>query len=466
MNRLYLHIGSIVFFTFLWISGIYFWTAFGLAFTVYIFLHLLDGMGKKIPIIELITALASLQWILGPFIEYQKEFHHYRYRMYVDEETYMSFIVPAILAFWVGCNIFKSRVELNSLRESVGKLLEEHPGFPYVLIITGMIAPYLSPIFPPSLGFVFFLVSNIKYIGVIYLIHSKHKYRWLIFFSILLLTAVSAIAAGMFHDLLLWSMLLFTFLAKEWKLKFSQKLLFAVAGILLAVTIQSVKSQYRMHTWGKNYQGNKTGLFLSIAFQEWARGDIFMPKSEVDMNVRLNQGWIISAVMYNVPDNITFVKGETIKEGIIASLVPRMLAPNKKIAGGRENFRRFTGLPISDGTSMGISIAGEGYANYGWIGGIVFMFFWGFFISGFWRLLEKWSEFFPTLLLWSPILFLQVVKAETEFAVVLNHLIKSSIVVFGLIWAVRLIWGESLQRRYLNDEEKEPDLIENTSRQT
>ena len=39
------------------------------------------------------------------------------------------------------------------------------------------------------------------------------------------------------------------------------------------------------------------------------------------------------------------------------------------MAGGRENFRKFTGLNISDGTSMGISIAGEGYANFGWAGG-------------------------------------------------------------------------------------------------
>jgi hypothetical protein len=424
------------------IAGHYFWTSVGMAFTIYIFITLIDKMGKKIPIIELIAALASLQWILGPFIEYNKEFHHYRYRMYVDEPRYMAFVVPAILVFWIGSNLLKSRTDLDSVKKHVESLLERHPVFPYVLIIVGIIIPYFSFLLPASLGFLFFLISNIKYIGVIYLIHSSHRYRWPIFFGILLLTAGSAIAAGMFHDFLLWSMLFFTFLAKEWRLLFTQKILFTLLGILLAITIQSIKAQYRAFAWSSNFEGNKISLFLSIAVNEWISGEVFMPKDESDMNARLNQGWIISSIMYNVPASVPFAEGRTIKEGIIASLVPRFLNPNKKIAGGRENFRTFTGLTISDRTSMGISIAGEGYANYGWTGGIFFMFFWGLFISLFWRLLENWSKYFPTLLIWSPILFLQVIKAETEFSVVINHLMKASIVVFALVWFVKWIWDE------------------------
>jgi len=38
-------------------------------------------------------------------------------------------------------------------------------------------------------------------------------------------------------------------------------------------------------------------------------------------------------------------------------------------------------------------------------------------------------------------LFLQVVKAETEFGVVLNHLIKSTVVVIGLVMVIKWIWG-------------------------
>lgn len=426
----------------LWMSGMLFITALGLGFTLYVFMKLLMEMGNSIPIIELMASLAALQWILGPVLEYSREFEHYRYRMYVDELTYMSFVVPAVVAFWVGANIFPVRSTLDNLKQSIASLLDRYPVFPYALVGLGIALPLLSNLFPPSLRFVFFLLSNIKYVGAIYLIHSTHRFKWHIFIGVMMLLVSASLASGMFHDLLLWSMLLFTFLAKELKLNFFAKLTFAVIGILFAMTLQSVKTEYRAVTWGQNYQGNRVQLFLSIVGEQWSTGAIFTPDSELNMNVRLNQGWIISAIMYNVPQQVPFANGETIKEGIEASLLPRFIAPNKPIAGGRENFRRFTGLNISDGTSMGISIAGEGYANFGWSGGIFFMFVWGLFISWFWRFLERMSRFFPTLLVWSPILFLQVVKAETEFVVVLNHLIKATIVVFGMIWMIRSVWPD------------------------
>jgi len=437
-----------------WLSGKLFWTSFGLAFTGYIFLKLLDDLGRTIPIVELMTSLASLQWILGPVIEYGREEHHFKYYMYVGEREYMAFVVPAVLAFWIGAGLFKRRISLDDIKLRIDIILHNHPMFPYILIAAGIIAPFLSGFFPQSLKFVFFLVSNIKYVGVIYLIHSTHRFRWHIFIGVLILAVGASLASGMFHDLLLWSMLLFTFLAKELKLNLGWKISSVVIGILVVMTIQAVKTEYREYAWG-GYQGNRFGLFLRIAGKEWGSGDIFLPSKDENMNIRLNQGWIISAIMYNVPANVPFAQGETIKDALTASFLPRFIYPDKPIAGGRANFRKFTSLSINDNTSMGISIAGEGYANFGKLGGYIFMFFWGLFIGWFWRQLENLSRLFPTLLVWSPILFLQVVKAETELTVVLNHLIKSSIVVFGLIWGIKMIWGE----RWESEEEEGESVI-------
>lgn len=191
----------------------------------------------------------------------------------------------------------------------------------------------------------------------------------------------------------------------------------------------------------KDFSGSKTVLFLSLTLNEWITGGIFMPNDDIGVNVRLNQGWIISAIMQNVPDYEPYAEGETIYEAITSSLLPRVLAPWKKSAGGRENFRRFTGLPIADETSMGISMAGEGYGNYGKWGGILFMFIWGLFVGWFWHLLTWLSQYYPTLLLWTPILFLQVIKAETEFGVVLNYLIKSGFLLAGVVWFIRKQFG-------------------------
>jgi hypothetical protein len=443
MSSNYLNIlVSALFGMLLWMSGVLFITALGLGFTLYVFVKLLMEMGRTIPIVELMASLASLQWILGPFLEYGREIEHYRYRMYVDELTYMSFVVPAIVAFWVGANLFQTHTNLDDLKRSITRLLDKYPLFPYVLIVLGIVIPLLSGLLPSSLRFVFFLLSNMKYIGVIYLLHSTHRFRWHIFIGVSMFLVSASLATGFFHDLLLWSMLLFTFLAKELRLNFGMKVLAAVVGIVFAMTLQAVKGEYRAMTWGQSYQGSKVRLFFSIVGEQWATGAVFMPESDVSMNVRLNQGWIISSIMYNVPALEPFANGRTIKEGVVGSLVPRIFAPNKPIAGGRENFRKFTGLNISEGTSMGISIAGEGYANFGWAGGILFMFLWGLFINWFWRFLERMSRFFPTLLVWSPILFLQVIKAETEFGVVLNHLIKATVVVFGVVWIIRTFWPD------------------------
>ncbi|MBI9061932.1 MAG: hypothetical protein JEZ14_08070 [Marinilabiliaceae bacterium] len=423
------------------VTGTYFWSAIGLGLALFYFLRVIDGMGQRIPIVDLMTAMSALQWIVGPYIDYVNEAHHYKYHMYVDESTYMSFVVPAILAFRAGTLLFKDHSNLDDIGQRVSNLLDNYPKLPYVFIVGGLIIPSFSSFLPASLRFIFYLLANVKYIGVIYLLFSDKPNRWLIFWVTMGFTAVASIAAGMFHDLLLWAMLSFTFVAREMQLSFIKKLSVAIAGIFLAMTIQSVKAEYRNMVWKQGYTGNKTALFLGLATQQWSSGSIINPSGEEDMNVRLNQGWIISAVMNHVPQKEPFANGNTIWEGVESSLLPRFLAPNKKKAGGQENFRRYTGLSLGDNTSMGISIIGEGYANYGRSGGILFMFLWGLFIGWFWKKLWDVSNSFPTILIWSPILFLQVVKAETEFAVVLNHLTKASMLVFGLLWFIKRQWG-------------------------
>ena len=420
----------------LYATGSYIWTAIGLGATLFLFLRFLDVLGERIPVVELMALMCSLQWILGPVIEYNKESMHYRYQMYVDEPMYMGFVVPSILAFWFGARLFRQNDTLEELKARVKTLLAYVPNFPFYLIAIGTLAPLATPYFPTSLAFVFFLFSNVKYVGALYILQSEKKNRWLVFYGVMIFLAISSIGSGYFHNLLLWSVLISTFLVKEWKLSFGAKISFAIFAILLAISVQSIKQQYRQTAWS-GYDGNKTLLFLSLTLDEWLSGRIFMPSSEVDINVRLNQGWIISAVLKNVPAMEPYAEGETVEDAVVAALLPRFLAPNKKVAGGQANFRRFTGLPIADTTSMGISMAGEGYANFGRYGGILFMFGWGVFVGWFWRSMMRWSHFYPTLLIWSPILFLQVVKAETEFAVVLNFLLKASVLLFLALWFIK-----------------------------
>ncbi|WP_289055259.1 hypothetical protein [Carboxylicivirga marina] len=422
------------------VFGIQGWTSIGLAFTFFYILQVIRKMGHTIPIIDLMTALAALQWIVGPYIDYHNDVNHYKYFMYVPEEVYMPFVVPALIAFRLGTLFFKDYSDLENIGQRVNQLINKYPKLPYILVVAGLLIPYLNSFIPPALRFVFFLLSNIKYVGVIYLLFSGKPNRWPVFMGVMSVTALGSIASGMFHDLLLWAMLTFTFVARELKLTMGRKILVSILAVFMAMTIQSVKHEYRsiIHA---GYGGNKVALFTGLAMDNWSTGRIVNPTNEEEMNARLNQGWIISAVMKHMPHYEPYAGGSTIIEGLEAALLPRFLAPNKKKAGGRENFMKYTGLQLGDNTSMGISLAGEGYANYGAYGGVLFMFCWGLFIGWFWQKLFTFTAIYPTLMIWSPILFLQVIKAETEFVVVLNHLIKASVLVFGLLWGIRRQWG-------------------------
>jgi hypothetical protein len=416
------------------IFPVYIWSAIGLVAATLFLLDFTRKSGDTIPIPELMVLLAALQWVVGPYIDFHNEFEHYKYKMYVSEEQYMAFAVPVVLAFKAGLTFFHHDVKLTHLKESINNLLVNHPKFPYILVAIGIIAPFSSQLFPPGLAFVFFLLGQVKYIGALYFILSGHPNRWFVFSGLMILSALSSMASGMFHDLLLWLVLTMSFVFHELKSGFWSKLTILIIGAFFIITIQSVKQQYREIS--PSIPGNiaKTGLFIGLASNEWRSGKITNPSSDNEMNVRLNQGWIISKVMDHVPNYEPYAYGQTILDAIEAAFLPRIIAPNKKTAGGKENFKKYTGLPLGDNTSMGISLAGEGWANFGSKGGIVFLFAWGLFVGWFWKKLNRWSNFLPTLLVWSPILFLQTVKAETELVVVLNHLIKSSIIVFGLLY--------------------------------
>lgn len=211
------------------------------------------------------------------------------------------------------------------------------------------------------------------------------------------------------------------------------KLFTIVGGFLMLSVIQAVKSDYRLLLKG-GFDGNVVGLFFGTVNQKYDSGFFDEEEDAAGLNVRLNQGWIISAVMDHVPRNLEYADGETVKDAVVASLVPRFLNPNKKEAGGQENFTKYTGLALSDNTSMGLSIIGEFYANFGVLVGIFVMGFWGILLCLIWQRLILNTYKIPLLIFYLPLIYLQVVKAETELVVVLNHLLKSIITVAIFFW--------------------------------
>jgi hypothetical protein len=323
--------------------------------------------------------------------------------------------------------------------------LMKNPRAPLILVGIGFISPFIQGFAPAAIGFVFYLTSNLKYIGAaLWLFKPQSKNKWLAMGGILMITLLSSIQAGMFHDLLLWLALLFSFVVLQTNMSLWRRLVFILGGIFLVFIIQSVKGEFRERlAEGLMTNQTPTGVFQELIADRLENlSNLFNDEEYMAMtNVRLNQGWIISAIIDNVPNMEPYADGETIIEAFSASLLPRFLDPDKKIAGGRENFERFTGLPLGAGTSMGTSVIGEAYANFGPMGTWIFMFFWGLFLSLFFNRLVKYAQKQPLMYVFLPLIFLQVVKAETELYVVLNHFLKSLILVFGLLWVFKKYFG-------------------------
>lgn len=421
------------------------WSIIGLFAVCYVLLRFVKELGESIPILEFMLAIAGLQWIIGPIIEYNTSFEHYKYFMYVDESNYMGFIVPAYIAF-VLTVLKKKSIEL--FKSDKQKLLSQYfikSGF--LIFSIGIIAEILKNIAPLSLSFLFYILGNFKYVGTIILFYSgERKYFYFLLLAVLYLF-YSSLISGLFHDFILWGVFFFiTWTAKN-KPTLRTKLTLILTGILLAITIQTIKSSYRLILESGKEKGGFS-LFAKVVKDEIFEENQEIINSSSKLNIRLNQGWIISAILNHTPSNQPFAQGETIINAISASLLPRFLNPNKSKAGGRENFMKYTGLSLSQHTSMGMSIVGEAYVNFGRLGGIIFMGIWGVFLVWVWNFIRKICSMNMLYIFFIPLLFLQVVKAETELVVVLNHLVKSMLVVFLVF---RFLITDYQEERYLEN---------------
>lgn len=423
-----------------------FWIFFGSASVVWVFIRFVKNLGKTIPIIELMLLTAGLQWIVGPIIEYSFPSFHYKYFMYVDQDVYMGYVLPAYFVF--------SAILLLGLRDKRKYTIQledlsYYSRYGIFLFFTGLTYDLLSG-YLGFLGFLGYIISNLKYVGAIILFFSAERRLKRIFYAMIIFLFYRSLASALFHEFILWSVFFYIFWAYQYRPSVKIILSTFLLASLFLFTLQSVKATYRSQIWS-GYSGNKLELFLALFVESLVSSDMEPDSSddELSNNVRLNQGWIISAIMYQVPNEQDYFKGETIVTALRSSLVPRFLDPDKAIAGGKENFRRFTGLDLGDNTSMGISIIGEGYGNFGEIGGVIFMAVWAIFLLWIWKLTFRKAHQNILLVAFIPLIFLQVVKAETELVVVLNHLVKTLIFVLFFLYATKRIW--SLRIIYLDE---------------
>lgn len=412
----------------------------------------LKELDHRPAILEMAALISALQLLVAPAFMYAFFNQHYRYHMYVPEEIYFGLAIPAVCLFAFGL-IFP----LNAGREIPAmptvKLDFQHSGL--ALVALGFVATAGARFVPGQLGFLCYLLAQMRYVGALYLYFSDYKFRWPIIALAFSALYVTASKYGMFHELLLWVSLAIAYVFLQHKRSLRLKVGYLLMMVVAVSLIQLVKAEFRerLKTSGQ------TSLVLTAVNVMTTAEDAFGRDWRESMVIRMNQGWLVSKVMETVPLSVDYAGGETIKDAALAAAVPRAFYTTKAKASGRENVNRYTGLRLSKGTSMGLGPLGEGYANFGVYGAMAVMFFFGLLLNFVYRMMCAGSYQDPFFLFCLPVVFLQAIKMETEFLTIFNHLFKSSIVVFGLyyFWVSRSRFFAA-QVEYLTDEEDDEDF--------
>lgn len=397
-------------------------------------------LDQGVPILQLTSVIAVLQWLVGPVLNYSSDITFARYQMYVPEAVYFQFAIPGTAFFVAFMLSVGASVKQRNLLQSVDR--RHFFAIGVLLNIVAIVATLAASRVGGGLQFFLHLLSQLRYVGALYFLFSLSQVRLLFAAGSCVQLFSSSLSSGMFHDLLLWIAILFCYWFAQRKWKFGVKMIALVTATLALFSIQVVKQEYREQL----RKGREPSLVALIIAYVAPDGRAWETDSLSLVITRLNQGWIISAIMDHVPEEEPFAGGETVKEAILVSVAPRFLWSDKKTAGGRENFRRFTGLEIANSTSMGISPLGEAYANYGVVWGIVFMIVFGALFALFYYGTLRYAVNHPAFLFWIPLIFYQAMKAETELSVIMNQLTKGAIVAFGCHYFVQQIFPVRLKK--------------------
>jgi len=426
-------------------TDLYYVSSIGLSLVVFVFAKFFYDIGSKVDTRDIIAVASTIQWIFGPILAYHLFPEHPLFYMATGETEYMNYVVPACYALVMGLYIplNQDRVIGENEFDRIREYMKSHPKLGYGIVAAGLLFTVIGRFLPRSLEFLFFLLGNMQFVGLFMLMLTpRARFKWLILSGVLFLLVSHAVLQGMFHELLLWLTFLFLIFALLFRFKLWMKTILFSLGLFLILVLQNVKEDYRDQTWYKSeLEESKQHIFNDVFIDKLTNPSAMFGEEVMNnVNVRLNQGWIIARILHHVPQNEPYARGETIRKGIEAAVMPRILLPGKAVAGGKENFERFTGTPLNKNTSMDLSLAGEGYANFGRWGGVFFMLIMGLFYNIVLISIVRLSRNHPTLILWIPLLFFQVVKAETDFATVFNHLVKSIMVVWVVFWSIQRIF--------------------------
>ena len=416
------------------------WYSFtAVSISIYVFFLLFDSIGSIIPTRHLLAVFMCVQFFIGPTFAYNglDEYQYFMYKMRIAESEYFSYAIPAVLLFIIGLNVRVQNYEGEIVDvKKIAAFTNRNKSIAYIFIAVGLTASIFASFFSSELAFVFYLLGSFKYIGLFLIILGENNLKLLPLIVVISSIISSSLGSGMFHDLLTWFVYIAAVLAIRYKFDYKFKLIGLISFITLAITIQVLKGNYRSTT-NQNKEAAGVETFAKLYQQENEEKGVFSFSNLAESNVRINQGFIITNIMTNVPNKVPFANGSELYILLEAAIMPRILAPNKLNAGDRTIFTKYSGIPLTEGTSMGLSTLGDAYLNFGIFGGATFMFFLGLTYSQVLKYFKKYAQTYPVLILFTAMVFYYPIRPDCETQTILGHLVKSCVLIFIIIQ----IWG-------------------------
>ena len=173
---------------------------------VYEFQKRLD---QGVPLLQLTSLIAVLQWLLGPALAYNSDYQYGKYQMYVDESRYFEYALPATTLYVVVMLAIGASIRQKELLSQLDRSNFVKIGF--FLNLVALVASVAATRVGGSIQFALFLVSQARYVGAIYFLFSKHQLRLLLAAGSMSFLLIGSLSVGMFHDLLLWMAVIFCF---------------------------------------------------------------------------------------------------------------------------------------------------------------------------------------------------------------------------------------------------------------
>lgn len=417
-------------------------------FTFFFFLVLLlailyTGMqlsARRLAIFFLYNALAVLTLGVAPSLAYLLQAtmpaEKVLQPMPIPSARYFYYLLPVLMTIGLGTIPWsqKKNTTDQDLVLATRRCLQKQTYLPFLLLVYGMLMQFCTPLLPALVRQLGVFSGMVLWVGLLHLFFSPWSWRIKtgILILVFILMAIKSLQSTFFGDFFVWPLWLMLYLQAQHRWPKKNLMLAGGIAILLMALVLVWKYDYRERVQQGASTQHERVFFNTIL--DWAKKPWNHQRWQQALD-RINQGNHLAQVYRWVPAHEPYAQGETIVTAIKASLVPRVLWPNKPQAGGTDIWYRFTGNLLSPNVSMNIGIPGEAFANFGpWLALVIILIWVRFLYWLYYGLRRLASQHYPLLWLWVPLIFYPLMDQENDLITMLNHAVKGTLFTLIFCW--------------------------------